>query len=95
MKQTQGYMQKFQEMQQKLLEMRHDGKSGGGLVSLTIDGNGKIIGVKLDASILKPEDKELVEDLIVAAYNEAHTKLEAETKSGFPNMLDGSFKMPF
>ena len=68
---------KMQAMQAELDQIEVDGIAGGGLVTVTLSGKGDLKGVKIDASLLKPEEKEIVEDLIVAAHADAKRKAEA------------------
>jgi nucleoid-associated protein EbfC len=56
--------------------VRVEGQSGGGLVVLTLNGKGELVGVKIDSSLLKPDDVEILEDLIVAAHTDAKAKVE-------------------
>ena len=98
MKDIMGMMKKAQELQGKMQQMQADlaameivGQSGGGLVKATLNGRGDVLGVKIDASLLKPEDGEMLEDLIVAACNDAKSKAEtamqskmAEATAGLP-----------
>ena len=77
MKQAAQLQQKMQEMQQQLDELTVEGTSGGGLVSVTLSGKGDLKGVRIDGSLVKPEEKEILEDLIVAAHGDARRKAEA------------------
>ena len=72
MKDIMGMMKKVGEMQARMKEMQDeltraefDGQSGGGLVSVTLDGKGEVKRVRIDPSLMKPDDAEIVEDLIV------------------------------
>ncbi len=76
MSQIQGMQTKMQEMQENLASAEVEGTSGGGLVTVTLDGKGTMKGVKIDPSLLKPEEAEIVEDLIVAASQDAKSKTE-------------------
>ena len=75
MKQAQSRMQ---EMQQRVAALEISGAAGGGLVRVTLSGKGEMRGLKIDASLLKPDEVEILEDLIVAAHNDARVKVEAE-----------------
>ena len=88
------------EMQAKLEEATVTGQSGGGLVKVTLSGKGAMTGVVIDPSLLKPEEKDILEDLLVAAHSDAKAKSEAmmaeEMKAvtgGLP--LPPGFKLPF
>jgi len=78
-----GLMQQAQQMQQKVKELQDQlerlelvGVSGAGLVKVTVNGRNETRRVEIDPSLFKPEDKGVVEDLIVAAANDARTKVE-------------------
>lgn len=88
------------EMQAKLEEATVTGQSGGGLVKVTLSGKGAMTGVVIDPSLLKPEEKDILEDLLMAAHSDAKAKSEAmmaeEMKAvtgGLP--LPPGFKLPF
>ena len=77
MKQAQAMQGKLQEAQAKLAETVVEGASGGGMVKLTLKGSGELRSVEIDPELLKPEDAEMVSDLIVAAHADAKRKLDA------------------
>ena len=76
MKQAQELQSRMAEMQAEMERARVEGQSGGGLVVLTLNGKGELVGVKIDASLLKPNEVEILEDLIVAAHTDAKAKVE-------------------
>ncbi|MDR3407498.1 MAG: YbaB/EbfC family nucleoid-associated protein [Methylovirgula sp.] len=76
MKQAQAMQAKFQEAQAELERIEVEGQSGGGLVRITLTAKGLLKGLSLDPSLLKPDDKEMLEDLIVAAYDDARKKAD-------------------
>jgi DNA-binding YbaB/EbfC family protein len=91
MKQAQGLQQKMQDVQAELDTVEVEGAAGGGMVKLTMTAKGQLKAVSIDASLLTPDDKEIVEDLIVAAANDARVKAErvmqermAEVTKGLP-----------
>jgi DNA-binding YbaB/EbfC family protein len=91
--------QKFEEMQQEIAALEATGNAGGGLVSVTLSGKGEMKALRIDPSLFKEEDVEILEDLILAAHNEAKVKTEALAKekasaltSGLP--LPPGFKLP-
>ena len=100
MRQAQAMQAKINEAQKKLESMEVEGQAGGGLVKVRLSGKTAMLGVTIDPSILKPEEAEIVEDLIKAAHDDARRKLEdaqnEEMKglSGGLGMLPG-FKLPF
>jgi hypothetical protein len=100
MQQAQEMQGKMTEMQEKLAEMEVEGSSGGGMVRVTLTGKGELRRVQIDPDTLKPEDKEVVEDLLVAAHADAKQKVEAKVQEEMQNLTGGmglpeGFKMPF
>lgn len=89
MKAAQELQSKMQEFQQNLGNLLVDGKSGGGLVVVTLNGKGELRGLKIDPSLFKEDDVEVLEDLIVAAHADAKTKAEAETNARMHEMTAG------
>ncbi|BAT61584.1 nucleoid-associated protein YbaB [Variibacter gotjawalensis] len=77
MKQAAQLKSKMEEMQASLEHIEVSGLAGGGLVTVTLNGKMELKGISVDASLLKPEEKEIVEDLIVAAHADARRKSEA------------------
>jgi len=77
MKQATQLQAKMQEMQAELDQIKVDGAAGGGLVSVTLSAKGDLKGVRIDDSLVKPGEKEIIEDLIVAAHADARRKAEA------------------
>ena len=93
-------MQKAQEMQNKMNDMQErlnsveiDGTSGGGMVKVTINGNGNMKKVNFDDSVVTAEDKEMLEDLTVAAFNDAKEKLEKKLEKEMQDEM-GSLGLP-
>jgi nucleoid-associated protein EbfC len=77
MKQAQQLQSRMQQMQEELGNAEVEGRSGGGLVRLTLDGKGQIKKVKIDPSLMRADETEILEDLILAAGQDAKTKVEA------------------
>jgi len=100
MRQAQAMQAKLAEAQKKLEAMEVEGSAGGGLVRLRLSDKSAMLGVTIDPSLLKPEEAEIVEDLIKAAHDDARRKLEGAQEdemkglSGGLGMLPG-FKLPF
>lgn len=80
LKQAQSMQKKMKEMQEELAQQEFEGKAGGGLINVIMSGDGQMKKVSIDPSMLKPEDKEMLEDLLMAAYNEAKSKAENASK---------------
>ncbi len=100
MQQVQAMQSRMAEMQARLEQATVTGQSGGGLVKVTLSGKGAMTKLDVDPSLLKPEEKDILEDLILAAHTDAKSKSEAmmaeEMKSvtgGLP--LPPGFKLPF
>ena len=100
MKQVQEMQARMQDMQAKLEQMTVTGQSGGGLVKVTLNGKGALTGIEIDASLLKAEEKEILEDLIVAAHADAKGKIEQLIAEQMKSMTGGlplppGFQLPF
>ena len=100
MKQAQQLQQKMAEAQEKLNSIEVEGISGGGLVKVIATAKGEIKKVTIDESIIKPEEKEITEDLIVAAINDAKQKGEAAAQEEMKSITGGlplppGMKLPF
>jgi DNA-binding YbaB/EbfC family protein len=89
MKQASQLQSKMQQMQQELAEMEVEGQSGGGLVIARINGKFDTRAIKIDPSLLKPEDAEMLEDLIVAALSDAKTKAESQMQAKMQEITGG------
>ncbi|MGB8278281.1 MAG: YbaB/EbfC family nucleoid-associated protein [Methylovirgula sp.] len=76
MKQAQAMQAKMQEMQAELEHLEVEGQSGGGVVRVTLTAKGQMKGLSIDPSLLVPNDKEILEDLILAAHEDARKKAE-------------------
>jgi DNA-binding YbaB/EbfC family protein len=89
MKQAAQLQAKMQELQGELDTVTVDGTSGGGLVTVTLSAKGDLRSVHIDDSLVKPEDKEILEDLIVAAHGEARRKAEAVLQDKMKGLTGG------
>jgi DNA-binding YbaB/EbfC family protein len=89
MKQAQELQSRMGEMQAELERARCEGRSGGGLVVLTLNGKAELAGVKIDASLLKPDEAEILEDLIVAAHADAKAKVEQMMQEKMQGLTGG------
>jgi len=77
MKQAQALQQKVADAKARLAETEVDGTAGGGMVTVTLKNVGELIRLKIDESLLKPEEGEILADLLIAAHADARRKLEA------------------
>jgi DNA-binding YbaB/EbfC family protein len=89
MKQATELKSKMEAMQAELDRLEVEGSAGGGLVALTISGKGELRGTRIDDSLLKPDQKEIIEDLIVAAHADARRKLETMLAEKMQTMTGG------
>jgi hypothetical protein len=89
MKQAAQLQAKMQEMQAALDHVEVEGTAGGGLVTVRLSGKGDMKGVSIDASLLKPDEKEIVEDLMTAAHADARRKAEAVMQDKMKNLTGG------
>ena len=100
LKQAQELQSKMGEMQAKLASLEVEGMAGGGMVTVALNGKGEMRRLKLDPAMLNPGEAEVVEDLIVAAHNDAKGKLEAKLADEMGKLTGGlalppGFKLPF
>ena len=107
MKDIMGLMKKAQEMQSRMQEMQAEmentlveGQAGAGLVKVTLTAKGMMKGVAIDASLLKSDEKEIVEDLVMAAHEDARKKGEGVMEEKMKAMTAGlplppGMKLPF
>lgn len=89
MKQARQLQSKLAEAQEELEKLEVEGVSGGGMVRVTLTGKGTMAGIKIDPSLLKAEEGEILEDLIVAAHNDAKVKAEAATAEKMKSLTGG------
>ena len=82
-------MKKVQQKQAELEAAEYDVTSGGGMVKITISGAKEIKALKIDPSVVDPEDVEMLEDLIVAAVNEAINKVEQTAEEEMSKITSG------
>jgi len=89
MKQAQQLQGRMADMQAELERTMIEGRSGGGLVVVTLSGKGDMVGVTIDPTLLTAEEAEILEDLIVAAHNDAKTKVEETMKEKMKSLTGG------
>lgn len=100
MKQAKEMQAKMAEMQQSLEGHEETGESGAGLVKVTLNGKTEMKRIDLDPKVISADDKEMLEDLIVAAHNDAKAKIERFTAQRMKDMTGGielppGMQMPF
>lgn len=89
MKQAQKMQRQMEETTKELEEKEYTASAGGGAVSVTVTGKKEITGVKLSAEVIDPEEIEMLEDLIVAATNEALRQAEEESGAAMAKLTGG------
>jgi DNA-binding YbaB/EbfC family protein len=89
MKQAQAMQQKLQDTQAELEKLEVDGSSGGGAVTVKVTGKGQVLSVSIDPSLMNPDEKEILEDLVVAAMNDARSKAERVTQERMAELTKG------
>lgn len=94
MKKAQKMQAKMAEVQEKLATLEIEGLSGGGLVKIVADGKSTIKKVKIDPSLLDPQEVDVLEDLLLAALHDAQTKAEAKAAEEM-GKVTGGMKLPF
>lgn len=100
MKQAKAMQEKMQGLQQEIADITATGQSGGGLVAVTLNGRGEMAVLKIDPSLVKPDEAEILEDLVIAAHNDAKSKLEAIIQEKTQELTAGlqlppGLKLPF
>ena len=100
MKQAQKMQAKVAEVQDQLNTLEVEGVSGGGLVKVIVNGKGAIKSIKIDPTLLDPQEVEILEDLLVAAVRDAQTKAEEKAAQEMDKVtgglkLPGGMKLPF
>ena len=100
LKQAQEMQSKMAEMQTALSDLEVTGQSGGGFVTVTVNGKGDVKRVKIDPKLVDPNEVAVLEDLIVAAARDAKTKADAQMQEQMAKLTGGlqlppGFKLPF
>lgn len=100
LKQADQVQKKMKELQDQMASNEYTGNSGGTLVTIVINGRNEVRKVQIDPSLLNLSEKEILEDLLVAAFNDAKGKADEDSKASLSNVfgnvpLPPGFKMPF
>lgn len=99
MKQAQIMQKKMQETQTRLADEEREGSSGGGLVKVILNGRSEMKKISIDKSLANTDEIDVLEDLIMAAYNDAHNKIETMQEEGMKAATGGvnfgGLKIPF
>jgi DNA-binding YbaB/EbfC family protein len=89
MQQAQQIQGRMQQMQEELAGIEIEGQSGAGLVKVTLNGKMEARAVKIDPSLIKPEEAEMLEDLLLAAFQDAKGKVEAAVQAKMQEVTGG------
>ncbi|MBR0551906.1 YbaB/EbfC family nucleoid-associated protein [Stakelama marina] len=97
---AQNVQKQLQDAQANLDNIQVEGQSGGGMVKVTASAKGRIVGLDIDESLLQPSEKGMLEDLVIAAFNDARAKADAASQEEMSKMTSGmelppGFKLPF
>tara|TARA_B110001454_G_scaffold195789_1_gene198270 strand:+ start:1568 stop:1891 length:324 start_codon:yes stop_codon:yes gene_type:complete len=100
MKQAQELQKKMSEAQKKVEELEAEGTSGGGLIKIIVDGKNLVKSVKIDESLVSKDEIEILEDLVVAAFNDGKEKIQKKIADEMSSVTGGlqlppGFKLPF
>jgi DNA-binding YbaB/EbfC family protein len=100
LKQAEQMQERMAEVQEQLGRVEITGVAGGGMVEVTLSGKGEMRGVRIERALVDPEEKEVLEDLIVAAHNDAKSKVEAHMAEEMSKLTGGlnlppGLKLPF
>jgi DNA-binding YbaB/EbfC family protein len=100
MKQAKDLQDRMQRMQEEVAALTIEGSAGGGLIKVAVNGKSEMKNIKIDPSLLKPDEAEILEDLIVAAINDARGKAERKLAEKMRELTGGlslppGMKLPF
>lgn len=100
MKQAQEMQAKMAEMQSRLGDIKVPGQAGAGMIAVVLNGKGELRSLKIDPKLVDPSEVEVLEDLIVAAFNDAKGKVEAAVQDETSKLMGGlklppGMKLPF
>ena len=94
MKQAQKLQSDVNKIQEELAKMTADGAAGGGMVTATVNGQFEVVRIKIDRSVVDPNDVGMLEDLVTAAINAAATKIRDTSKAKMSSVMGGMPGMP-
>ncbi len=89
MKQAQELQSRMQKMQEELTALEIEGQAGAGAVRVTLNGKGEMRALRIDPSLMKPGEAEIVEDLVLAAFQDAKAKVEAQMQEKMQDIAGG------
>lgn len=91
MKQAQAMQEKMQKQKEELEASVFSATSGGGMVELKMNGKRELVALKIKPEVVDPEDVEMLEDLVIAAVNDANSQIDKKISSNMPNIPGGFF----
>ena len=94
MKQAKKMQQDMMKAQEELANQEVEASSGGGMVTVKMNGHNELLSVKIDPAVVDPDDIEMLEDLIIAAINEAHEKINKNSEEQMSKFIPGNMKIP-
>ena len=89
MKQAQEMQGRMQKMQEEMAALEVEGQSGAGLVKVVLNGRGDMRAVRIDPGLVKPGEHEMIEDLVMAAFTDAKSKVEAAMQAKMQEVTGG------
>ena len=89
LKQAQKMQQDMMKMQQELQEKEYEAKAGGGMVSATVNGKHELVGLEINPEAVDPDDVEMLQDMVMAAVNEAMRTADAEAANNMSRLTGG------
>ena len=89
LKQAQKMQKEVASKQEELAQKTFEASSGGGMVTVTVNGKNELLAVKLDPEVVNKEDVEMLQDLIIAAVNEAHHRAQEEMQKSLQGLMGG------
>ncbi|SDR24053.1 YbaB/EbfC family nucleoid-associated protein [Pseudovibrio sp. Tun.PSC04-5.I4] len=89
MKQAKQMQEKMGDLQSAVSELSVEGVSGAGMITVTLNGKGEMTGLKIDPSLIKADESGVLEDLILAAHNDAKAKGEALVQERTQELMSG------
>ena len=100
LKQAQEMQAKVGEMQARMEQIELEGSAGAGMVKVRLNGKGMMCGLRIDATLFESDDKSVLEDLIMAAHNDAKRRVEEKVSQEMAKLTNGlalppGFKLPF
>ena len=93
MKQLQQAQSKMQQVQEELASKTVEGSAGGGMVKVAVNGRHELLSIKIDPTVVDPDDVEMLEDLVTAAVNDAQTRADEMARDEM-SKLAGGFGLP-